>query len=302
MESINWPKAIKPLIDQYKGKKHPLDYKNVYQLLVMVVLSARDSDRHINSLAPELFKDFPNMAALAATNEAALMKHIKKVSGSGNKAGWLMQIARAVKEDKNIPFTMEGLTSLPGIGRKSANVIMREAGVPAEGIMVDLHVVRVAPRLGIAKGSDPKKLEMQMMEQLPKELWGETGMAMSHLGREICRPSNPKHSECVMNTVCAYCKEVGGLSHKPAAKAKAPVKKAAPAKTAKKTAVKNTTPKKTASRSVVTAAKKPIKKTAPKKVTKKAVAKKPVKKTTPKKALKKTSFKKAVKKISPKKR
>jgi endonuclease-3 len=286
MESINWPKAIKPLIDQYKGKKHPLDYKNTYQLLVMVVLSARDSDRHINSLAPALFKDFPNMQALAATNEAALMKHIKKVSSSGNKAGWLLQIAKTVKEDKNIPLTMEGLTSLPGIGRKSANVIMREAGVPAEGIMVDLHVVRVAPRLGIAKGSDPKKLEAQMMEQLPKEMWGETGMAMSHLGREICRPSNPKHSECVMNTVCEYCREVGGLLHKPAVKApakktavakvKAPVKKNASAKAAKKAAVK---------------------KPAPKKAVKKAAAKKTVKKVSAKK-----TGKKIVKKVTSKKR
>lgn len=205
MEKTNWPQALKPLLKEYKNKKHPLEYKNIYQLVVMVVLSARDSDRHINSLAPDLFKDFPNMKALAATNNAALMKHIKKVSNSANKAKWLLEIAKTVKTDKNIPLTMDGLTALPGIGRKSANVIMREAGAKAEGIMVDLHVVRVAPRLGIATGSDPKKLEAQMMEILPQKIWGETGMAMSHLGREICRPKNPKHDECVMNKVCEFC-------------------------------------------------------------------------------------------------
>ena len=92
------------------------------------------------------------------------------------------------------------------IGRKSANVIMREVGVKAEGIIVDLHVVRVAPRLGIATGADPKKLEKQMMEVLEAKDWGEVGMAISFLGRETCRPTNPKCSDCVMNDVCTHYK------------------------------------------------------------------------------------------------
>ena len=83
---------------------------------------------------------------------------------------------------------------------------MREMGVKAEGIIVDLHVVRVAPRLGIAQGTDPKKLEKQMMELLEPKDWGEAGMAISFLGREICRPTNPKCGECVMNNVCDYFK------------------------------------------------------------------------------------------------
>jgi endonuclease III len=96
---------------------------------------------------------------------------------------------------------------LPGIGRKSANVILRESGKPAEGVIVDLHVVRVAPRLGIATGADPKKIEKQIMEVLPQKEW-DAGMAMSFLGREICRPTNPKCEICVMNTVCEYYKNV----------------------------------------------------------------------------------------------
>jgi len=102
---------------------------------------------------------------------------------------------------------MEELTALPGIGRKSANVIMRESDIPAEGVIVDLHVVRVAPRLGIASGTDPKKIEKQIMDEIPSNDWGEIGMAMSFLGREICRPTNPKCLECPMNTVCEYYKE-----------------------------------------------------------------------------------------------
>jgi endonuclease-3 len=203
----DWAQAIKPLIKKYKGKKHPLEYKNIYQLLVMVVLSAQDSDKHINSLAPELFKAFPDMRSLSKATPEMLFKYVGKVRNFANKAKWITEIADTIKEDKNIPLTMDALVALKGIGRKSANVIMREAGEKAEGVMVDLHVVRVAQRLGIATSADPKKIEQQIMEVIPQEDWGETGMAISFLGREICRPSHPQHEECVMSSVCEFYKQ-----------------------------------------------------------------------------------------------
>lgn len=206
MASHNWQKEIQPLIKKYKGKKHPLDYNNVYELIVAVVLSAQDSDRNINKLAPEFFKAFPDMKALSQADAESIFPYVKKIRNSRNKTKWLLQLSALIKEDKNTPTTLEALTELPGIGRKSANVIIREAGLKAEGIIVDLHVVRVAPRLGIAQGTDPKKLEKQMMELLPTSDWGEAGMAISFLGREICRPKNPKCVECVMNKVCDYYK------------------------------------------------------------------------------------------------
>ncbi len=210
MENKDWATAMQPLIDKYKGKKHPLDYKSIYQLLVMVVLSAQDSDANINKLAPAFFEKYPDMKALAKANTAELSEALSKVRFNANKIAWLQEIASVVKEDKNIPKTMKELTALKGVGRKSANVIMREAGVEAEGIMVDLHVVRVAPRIGIAKGKNADKIEKELMEALPKKMWGEIGMAISHLGREICRPTNPKHSECPVNNVCEYCLEKKG--------------------------------------------------------------------------------------------
>jgi endonuclease III len=199
---INWPEAIKPLIKKYKGKKHPLDYENTYQLLVGVVLSAQDSDRHINQLSPKLFEAFPDMEALANASSETLFPFIGSVRNFGNKIKWLLTLAQKIKTDSNIPLTLDALTELPGIGRKSANVIMREAGAKPEGVVVDLHVVRVAPRLGIATGSDPKKIEKQIMETLPESEW-DAGMAMSFLGREICRPQ-PKCEICLMKSVCAY--------------------------------------------------------------------------------------------------
>lgn len=208
MASVNWQKEIQPLIKKYKGKKHPLEYNSAYELVVMVVLSAQDSDRNINKIAPELFGAFPDMKSLSKADADSLYPFVSKVRNFRNKVKWLLEIASTVKDDKNIPTTLEELTALPGIGRKSANVIMRELGLKAEGIIVDLHVVRVAPRLGIATGTDPKKIEKQMMDVLDQKDWGEAGMAISFLGREICRPSNPKHAECVMNKVCAYYQEL----------------------------------------------------------------------------------------------
>jgi endonuclease-3 len=199
---INWPDAIKPLLKKYKNKKHPLDYKNVYQLVIMVVLSAQDSDRHINQLAPKFFQAFPNMEALARVGADSLFPFIGEVRNFSNKAKWLVELAQKIKTDKNIPLTLGELTELPGIGRKSANVIKRETGAPAEGVIVDLHVLRVAPRLGIASGTDAKKIEKQIMDAIPQEDW-DAGMAMSFLGREICRPT-PKCEICIMNSVCAF--------------------------------------------------------------------------------------------------
>ena len=202
-----WNKELKPLFKKYAGRKHPLEYKNLYQLLVMVVLSARDSDRNINSLAPALFAKFPSMKHLAKAMPEDLYPFISKISNFGNKAQWLTKTAKEIKDDKNIPLTQEGLTQYSGIGRKSANVIMSQMEAPAEGVIVDLHTLRVSPRLGIAQGTNPEKIEKQLMAQVPQKNWHILGMSLTYLGRETCRPTNPKCYECVVNTVCGFYKE-----------------------------------------------------------------------------------------------
>ena len=202
----DWETKLSPLLEKYKNRKHPLDYESLYQLVVMVVLSAQDSDANINKIAPVLFEVFPNMKSLSISNVDALIPHISKVRNFGTKANWLIEIAQTVQKDENIPLTMENLTALKGIGRKSANVIMRETRVPAEGIIADLHVIRVSPRIGlIPETQDGNKVEKLLMQILPKNIWGEIGMAISFLGREICRPQ-PKCEECPINVVCEYYK------------------------------------------------------------------------------------------------
>ncbi|HXB09544.1 MAG TPA: endonuclease III [Puia sp.] len=199
---INWPEAIRPLLREYKGKNHPLEFHNVYQLIVVVVLSARSTDSFVNSVAPKLFAAFPDMESLAAAKPEALFPYIAGITNFANKAKWLTAIAQEIKTDKNIPLSMERLIQLPGIGRKSANVILRGAGKKPEGVIVDVHVLRVAPRLGIAKDEDATKMEERLMKVLPQEEW-EAGMAMSFLGREVCRPK-PLCESCLMNKVCGY--------------------------------------------------------------------------------------------------
>ena len=204
-DTNDWAVKLQPILLKYKSKKHPLDYKNLYQLLVMVVLSAQDSDANINKIAPALFEVYPNMESLADTNLDALIPYISKVRNFGTKANWLLEIAQTLKKDENIPLNMDGLTALKGIGRKSANVIMRESKVPAEGIIADLHVIRVAPRIGlIPETKDGNKVEKQLMQILPSAIWGEVGMAISFLGRETCRPTNPKCPQCPIQNYCQY--------------------------------------------------------------------------------------------------
>lgn len=200
----DWEVKLEPILKKYKDRKHPLEYHNLYQLLVMVVLSAQDSDANINKIAPALFQTFPNMESLSTSSTEALIPHISKVRNFGTKANWLIEIAQTIKKDENIPLIMENLILLKGIGRKSANVIMREAGVPPEGIIADLHVIRVAPRIGlIPETKDGKKVEKLLIQILPKSIWGEIGMAISFLGREICRPT-PKCIECPIQKDCQY--------------------------------------------------------------------------------------------------
>ncbi|WP_205510690.1 endonuclease III domain-containing protein [Longitalea arenae] len=200
--AIDWPAAIKPLLKKYKNSKHPLQAENAYQWIVMVVLSAQSSDDLINQIAPDFFTKFPDMRALSKADPKSLFPYLTKVRNFAHKAQWLVETAKKIKDNKHIPLEIEALVELPGIGRKSANVIRRGANAKPEGIIVDLHTIRVANRLGIVDSTNAEKIEKQLMEILPRNEW-DAGMAMSFLGREICRPE-PQCPICLMKKVCAY--------------------------------------------------------------------------------------------------
>ncbi|MFN8325595.1 MAG: endonuclease III [Flavobacteriaceae bacterium] len=199
----NWEEKLYPIIEKYKRRKHPLDYQNYYQLIIMVILSARDSDANINKLAKVFFKRYPSFKSISKSTLEELTSHLNKVTNYNSKSNWIHQIAKDLNED-NLPKKLDQFTKLKGIGRKSGNVILREMNLPTEGIICDLHVIRVAPRLGLtSETKDGNKLEKQLMENLPKNIWGDIGMALSFLGRETCRPK-PNCHDCILKNVCHY--------------------------------------------------------------------------------------------------
>jgi endonuclease-3 len=201
---MDWYTHLQPLFKKYGRRRHPLEYKNNYQLIVMVVLSAQTTDVMVNKLAPEFFKKFSSFKYLASAKPEDLYFFIKSVRGFRKKADWLVRIAKALADNKDIPLTVEQLIELPGIGRKSANVIIREAGGTPQGIFVDLHVFRVVPRIGITKEEKPDKIEKVLMEIIPQKHWHSAGMSFSYLGRELCRPTNPSCNKCMLNKICHY--------------------------------------------------------------------------------------------------
>jgi endonuclease III len=199
----NWVNNLEPLLKKYGKRKIPLDYHNRYQLVVMVLLAAQTSDNLINKVTVDFFKKYPSLAELKKSTPEDLHPFLKSVTGFRKKSNWLVELAKTIGQDDKIPNTLKELTKLPGIGRKTANVIIRESGDKAEGVVVDLHVVRVAPRLGIVNTSKPEKIEGQLMEVMPQDKWNEVGMTLSFHGRETCRPK-PKCEECVVSSVCDY--------------------------------------------------------------------------------------------------
>ena len=205
----NWKENLEPLIDKYKGRKHPLNYNNTYQLLIMVILSAQDSDANINNITIPFFEKYPNLESISNSSIEEITPYFTKVKNYPTKTTWIFEIAKLLKTDSNIPTNLKDLIALKGIGRKSANVILRETNQKAEGIIVDLHVIRVVPRIGLTpKYEDGNKIEKLLMQQLPYEIWNEIGMAFSFLGREICRPTNPKCDDCPINMHCNYFKNL----------------------------------------------------------------------------------------------
>ncbi|MCF8324740.1 MAG: hypothetical protein K9I84_07255 [Leadbetterella sp.] len=167
-------------------------------------MSAQDSDANINKISPALFEAFPDMESLSKADMDSLVPFISKVRKFHTKASWLLEIAQIIKHDNFIPKTLAELLALKGIGRKSANVILCESRSKSEGVIVDLHVIRVAPRLGLTTAlKDGNKIEKQIMTQLSEDMWA-VGMPISFLGREICRPTNPKCNQCILNADCNY--------------------------------------------------------------------------------------------------
>jgi endonuclease III len=206
------PKVIERIIDTL-SEQHPnadteLHYRNAFELLAATILSAQSTDERVNIVTPALFRRYPDPATLAKAKPPELEKLILSTGFFRQKAKSLIGMAQQLvdEHDGDVPADMDKLTALPGVGRKTANVVLGHAlGVP--GLPVDRHVLRVSNRIGIAEGDDPVKVEEQLCAALPREKWTLASDVQILHGRRICRPK-PLCDQCMVREDCDYFRTV----------------------------------------------------------------------------------------------
>jgi endonuclease III len=181
-----------------------LDFTNAFQLLCATILSAQCTDKRVNMVTPILFARYPNAAALAAAKQLDVEEIIKSTGFFRNKAKSLIGMATAVVEHHGgeIPSDMDSLVTLPGVGRKTANVILGNAFGRNDGIVVDTHVTRLSNRLGLATGTDAVKIEQELIPLFPRERWTMISHLLIEHGRQVCEARTPHCGECVLADIC----------------------------------------------------------------------------------------------------
>ncbi len=197
---------VNTLNEMFPDAKAELDFKNDYELIVAVVLSAQTTDIGVNRVTPSLFKSYPSTKELSQAQQKDVEEHIKSIGLYRNKSKNIIALAKIVEDDYGgeIPNSREALESLPGVGRKTANVVLANAfGVPA--LAVDTHVHRVSIRLGIAKeGDSTLATEKKLMKTFPKETWIKLHHQLIFFGRYHCIARNPRCGSCPLFDVCKF--------------------------------------------------------------------------------------------------
>jgi endonuclease III len=188
----------------YPDARCALDYRNPYELLCATILSAQCTDARVNMVTPALFARYPTPFDLAQANPAELEEIIKSTGFFRNKTKSLMGMAQAVVSDHGgeIPRTMDELRRLPGVGRKTANVILGNAYNINEGVTVDTHVTRLSRLLGLSGDADPVKIEQELMRLFPQEDWGLLSHLLIFHGRQVCIARRPRCGGCVLSQLC----------------------------------------------------------------------------------------------------
>ena len=196
-------RIMRELARLYPDSRSALNFENPYQLLVGVILSAQCTDKRVNMVTPALFARYPDAAAFAAADPAELERLIQSTGFFRNKARNIIACCRQLVEEHGgrVPATMEELVRLPGIGRKTANVILGNAfGTP--GIPVDTHVGRLSQRMGLTIHTDPVRVERELMALLPRKEWTTFGHRMIYHGRQVCHARKPRCEECALARLC----------------------------------------------------------------------------------------------------
>ena len=194
------------LKSRYKNPQKNLIADNPWQQLVATILSAQCTDARINMITPKLFKIWPSPKEMASATPADVEDVINSITFYKAKATNIIKTANMIMDNFNgeVPHTLEELVTLPGVARKTANVVLYTQFGINEGIAVDTHVKRISQRIGLTKKDDPYDVEKDLMPIFPKEEWGFLNQCMVHFGREICTAKNPKCSDCDALSFCDY--------------------------------------------------------------------------------------------------
>jgi len=195
---------IKILNKTYPQARTVLFYKTPHQILVATVLSAQCKDERVNKITPDLFKKYKNAYDFAKAEQAVLEKEIRPLGFYRNKAKNIIAAFKKIVSEfsGNVPSTMQDLISLPGVARKTANIVLSSAFKKAEGIAVDTHVKRLSFRLGLTRESNPDKIERDLMAIVPKKYWFDFNYLLVNHGRRICRARKPLCPECCISQFC----------------------------------------------------------------------------------------------------
>jgi endonuclease-3 len=194
----------KKLQDKFGEVHSPLKYKEPYQFCIAVILSAQCTDEQVNKVTPELFKKFPTIESLANAPLNEIEQIIYSTGFYKNKAKNIQSFCRELLDKYNgqVPKSMEDLLKLPGVGRKTANVILQELYQIPSGIVVDTHVKRISNLLGLTKSKNPEKIEKELMEILPKKFWINFSLYLIFLGRTVCTSRRRLCNDCCLKNLC----------------------------------------------------------------------------------------------------
>lgn len=197
------------LKQMYPRAKCSLDFTTPFELLIATMLSAQSTDARVNIVTKSLFRKYPSPQAFAAAGQVEMERDVKQTGFFRNKAKAVIAASKAIveKHDGDVPQTMEELTALPGVGRKTANVVLANAFRKPVGIVVDTHVTRVSGRLGLTANSDPEKNEQDLIKLIPQKEWTSFSHRLIAHGREICVARKPRCSECRLNELCPSAEE-----------------------------------------------------------------------------------------------
>jgi endonuclease-3 len=192
------------LTEAYPDAHCALDHRNAFELLAATILSAQCTDARVNMVTPSLFEHYPTAHELADAAQEDVEEIIRSTGFFRSKAKSLIGMARALVErhDGEVPRSMDELTALPGVGRKTANVILGNAFDMNEGVVVDTHVARLSHRLGLVTGDDPVKIERKLMQLVPRERWTMLSHLLIEHGRRVCDARRPRCGECVLADTC----------------------------------------------------------------------------------------------------